>query len=83
MMVPDKLDETVLALRKSDEEYLALMEQACALSEEYFRILDALNEADRACLQRYSDLCQDMEDRTVELVAAHFALNSAAVYKNI
>ena len=82
MMVPDKLDETVLALRKADGEYLALMEQVCALSEDYFRILDTLDAADREHLQRYMELCQDMEDRTVRLVAMHFAVNGAAGYKN-
>ena len=82
MMVPDKLDETVLALRKADGEYLALMEQACALSEDYFRILDTLDAADRERLQCYLDLCQDMEDRTIKLVATHFAVNGAADYKN-
>ena len=81
MMVPDQLDETILALRKADGEYLALMEQACALSEDYFRILDTLDTADREHLQRYLDLCQDMEDRTVQLVAAYFAINGAAGYK--
>lgn len=82
MMVPDQLDEIVLALRKADGVYLALMEQACALSEDYFRILDTLDTADREHLQSYLDLCQDMEDRTVQLVAVHFAINGAAGYKN-
>ena len=82
MMVPDQLDETILALRKADGEYLALMEQACALSEDYFRILDTLNAADRAIFERYLGLCQDMDDRTIQLVATHFAINGAVGYRN-
>ena len=82
MLIPDKLEEIVRDLRANDALCQEMLNKSYALSEEYFRILEALNSADRICLQQYHDLCEDLEDRTLQLVAAYFAVNGATVYAN-
>ena len=57
-------------------------EKSCALSEEYFRDLESLDPAVRACVQQYHELCEDLEDRTVQLIAAHYAVHGANVLVN-
>lgn len=82
MLIPEKLEETLLYLRKNDPQCQELLEKSYGLTEQYFQILESLDPADRACLQQYRDLCEDLEDRTVELVAAHYAIHGAAALVN-
>ena len=80
MMVPENLEETIMNLRANDAQCQKMLEKSIALSREYFRVLESLNPADRDCVQQYHDLCEDLEDRTVALVAAHYAACGAASY---
>ena len=82
MLIPENLEETIQYLRKNDPQCQKLLEKSYALTENYFRILEALDPADRACLQEYSDLREDLEDRTAQLLATHYALYGAAVLEN-
>ena len=82
MLIPENLEETIFHLRENDTQCLNLLEKCCALSEKYFQILESLDPADRACLQQYRDLCEDLEDRTAQLIAAHYAIHGAAVFVN-
>ena len=82
MLIPDNLEETILHLRENDTQYQELLDKCCALTEEYFRVLESLHPNDRACLQQYRDLCEDLEDRTVQLIAAHYAIHGATAFVN-
>ena len=82
VMIPDDLEETIVQLRINDPQCRELVEKCCAMAEEYFRILESLPPDDRACLEQYRDLCEDLEDRTVQLIAAHYALHGTKVLKD-
>lgn len=82
MLVPEDLEEIIQQLRRNDAQCQALLEKSYALSEQYFRILESLDPADKACLQQYQDLCEDLEDRTVQLIAIHYALCGTKVLKD-
>lgn len=82
VLIPDNLEETIQHLRRSDTQCQEFLGKSRALSVEYFRILESLAPADRACLQQYLDLCEVLEDRTVQLVAAHYAIHSATAFVN-
>ena len=82
MFVPEDLDEIIQRLRRNDARCQELLEKSYALSEQYFRILESLDPADKACLQEYQGLCEDLEDRTVQLVSIHYAINGTKVLKN-
>ena len=82
MLIPEDLEQTILQLRKNDPQCQQLLEKSYALSEKYFQILESLDPADRACLQQYRDLCEDLEDRTAQLIAAHYAVHGATVFVN-
>ena len=82
MLIPENLEETILHLRENDTQCQELLKKSYVLAEEYFRILESLGPADRACLQQYRDLCGDLEDRTVKLIAAQYAINGANVLVN-
>ena len=82
MLIPDNLEETILYLRKNDGQCQVLLEKSNALSQEYFRVLELLDPADRACVQQYHDLCEDLEDRTIQLIAAHYAIYGAVSFIN-
>lgn len=82
MLTPENLDETVRCLRRSDTQCQELLKKSRALSEEYFRILESLTPTDRTCLQQYLDLCEDLEDRTIQLVATHYAIHGTGVFVN-
>ena len=82
MLIPENLEETILHLRENDTQCQELLEKSCALSEEYFRALESLDPAIRACVQQYYELCEDLEDRTVQLIAAHYAVRGATAFVN-
>ena len=82
MFVPATLEQTVLRLRNEDADYQALLEQICSMSEEYFRILERLPEADREFLRQYQALSEQLDDRTVCLVATHYAINGTNALQN-
>ena len=82
MLIPDNLEETILHLRESDAQCQELLKKSCALSEEYFRALESLPPAVRACVRQYQELCEDLEDRTLQLIAAHYAVNGTNVLVN-
>jgi hypothetical protein len=71
---PEDLQEMIQQLRRNDARCQELLEKSYALSEQYFRILESLSPDDRACMQEYQGLCEDLEDRTIQLIAAHYAL---------
>ena len=82
MFVPEDLEEMIQQLRRNDAQCQELLKKSYALSEQYFRILESLDPADKACLQEYQGLCEDLEDRTVQLVSIHYAINGTKVLKN-
>ncbi len=82
MLIPENLEEIVLYLRKNDTQCQKFLEKSRALSVQYFRILESLAPDDRACLQQYLDLCEDLEDRTAQLLAAHYAIHGATAFVN-
>lgn len=79
MLVPEDLEEIIQQMRRNDAQCRELLEKSYALSEQYFRILESLDPTDKACLQQYQDLCGDLEDRTVQLIATHYALHGTKV----
>ena len=81
MFVPDKLEETISILRKNDAFYQEKLHEICAMSEDYFRIMDSLNDVDRKTLEQYMALTEELDERTVQLVATHYALAGAKAYK--
>ena len=81
MLVPEKLEETISILRKNDAFYQEKLDKICAMSEDYFRIMGSLNEADREILEQYMELTQELDERTVQLVATHYAIKGATIYK--
>ena len=81
MLVPEKLETTISILRKNDTVYQEKLDKICAMSEDYFRIIDSLSKADREILEQYMELTQEMDERTVQLVATHFALAGAKTYQ--
>ena len=78
VLIPEDLEKTIQLLRKNDAQCQELLEKSYALSEQYFRILESLNPVDKACLQQFQDLFEDLEDRTLQLIAAHYAIHGAA-----
>lgn len=82
MLVPENLEETIMNLRANDPQCQELLKKSEVLSQEYFRVLESLDSADRACMQQYYDLCEDLEDRTIQLVAVHYAGCGTAVLVN-
>ena len=82
MFVPEDLEEMIQQLRRNDVQCQELLKKSYALSEQYFRILEALDPDDRACMREYQGVCEDLEDRTVRLVATHYALTGTKVLKN-
>ena len=82
MLVPVNLEETIMNLRANDAQSQELLKKSELLSQEYFRVLESLDAADRACVQQYLDLCEDLEDRTVQLVAAHYATCGTTAFVN-
>ncbi|MBE6947369.1 MAG: hypothetical protein E7454_03880 [Ruminococcaceae bacterium] len=82
MLIPENLEKTIQNLRASDPQCREMLEKSYAQSEKYFRILESLTPADRARVQQYHDLCEDLEDRTAQLIAAHYALQSAVDFEN-
>ena len=83
MLIPENLEEIIFQLRANDPQCLELLEKSCALSEKYFQALESLDPANRACVQQYHELCEDLEDRTAQLIAAHYAIHGAAAFVNI
>ena len=83
MLVPDDLEETILHLRENDPQCQELLKKSYALADEYFQILELLGAANRACLQQYRDLCEDLEDRTIQLIATHYAIHGATKFVNM
>ena len=81
MLVPDKLEKTVSILRKNDAFYQEKLDKICAMSEDYFRIMESLSKADRESLEQYMELTQEMDERTVQLVATHYALAGARKFQ--
>ena len=79
VFVPEDLDEIIQRLRRNDARCQELLEKSY---EQYFRILESLAPADRDCLEEYLSLCEELEDRTVQLVSIHYAINSTKVLKN-
>ena len=56
--------EKILAhLTHTDKQYQSLLSQCTALEAEYQRILDHLPTDDRAILERYIALCEEMDYR--------------------
>lgn len=82
MLTPDNLEEITRNLRAKDAQCQEILEKSYALSEKYFQILDALCDEDKACVQQYLDLCEDLEDRTLQLVAVYYAANGAVQFVN-
>ncbi len=82
MLVPEDLEEIIQQLRRNDAQCRELLEKSYVLSEQYFRILDSLEPDDKACLLQHQGLCEDLEDRTVQLIAAHYALHGTKVLKD-
>ena len=82
VFVPEDLDEIIQRLRRNDAQCRELLEKSYVLSEQYFRILDSLEPDDKACLQQHQGLCEDLEDRTVQLIAAHYAIHGTMVLKD-
>lgn len=82
VLIPENLEETILHLRENDTQCQELLKKSCALSEKYFQVLEALDPADRVCVQQYRELCEDLEDRTLQLIAAHYAVNGTNVLVN-
>ena len=82
MLIPENLEETILELRMNDPQCQQLLEKSYALSEQYFQVMESLNPADRELIQQYLALCEDVEDRTVQLVAAHYATHGATAFVN-
>ena len=82
MLIPDDLEQTIQNLRANDSRCRELLGKSYALSERYFQVLESLSPAGRACVQQYCDLCEDLEDRTVQLIAAHYAIHGAAAFVN-
>jgi hypothetical protein len=82
MFVPEDLDEIIQRLRRNDARCQELLEKSYALSEQYFRILESLAPADRDCLEEYLSMCEELEDRTVQLIAAHYAIHGTKVLKD-
>lgn len=75
MFVPEDLEEIIGQLRRNDPKCQELLEKSYALSEQYFRILESLDPADKACLQQYQGLCEDLEDRTIQMIATHYVFH--------
>ena len=82
MLVPVNLEETIMNLRANDAQSQELLKKSELLSQGYFRVLESLDPTDRVCVQQYLDLCEDLEDRTVQLVAAHYAACGATAFVN-
>ncbi len=82
MLVPEKLEETVSLLRKNDPVYQKILEKIQALNEDDFRIMEALSEKDREILEQYMNLTDELDERAVQLAAAHYALNGARISVN-
>ena len=82
MLVPVNLEETIMNLRANDAQSQEVLQKCEVLSQEYFRVLESLDAADRACVQQYLDLCEDLEDRTAQLIAAHYAACGATAFVN-
>ena len=82
MLIPEDLEKTIQLLRSNDAQCQELLEKSYALSEQYFRILESLNPVDKAYLQQFQDLFEDLEDRTLQLIAAHYAIHGAAALVN-
>ena len=82
MLIPENLEQTIRNLKANDPQFQLLLEKSYLLSVEYFRVLESLDPADRAWIQQYHDLCEDLEDRIVGLVAAHYATHGASVLVN-
>ena len=82
MLIPENLEQTVRNLKENDPKIQLLLEKSYLLSVEYFRVLESLDPADRACIQQYHDLCEDLEDRIVGLVAAHYATHGTSMLVN-
>ena len=82
MLIPENLEETILELRMNDPQCQQLLEKSYALSEQYFQVMESLNPADRELIQQYLALCEDIEDRTAQLVAAHYATHGATAFVN-
>ena len=56
--------EILLAhLTHADKQYQALLSQCVTLEPEYQRIIDHLSPDDRAVLERYIALCEEMDYR--------------------
>ena len=56
--------EILLAQRtRADRQYQSLLLQCTALESEYQRITDHLSPEDRAVLERYIALCEEMDYR--------------------
>ena len=81
MLVPEKLEETISILRKNDAYYQEKLDTICAMSEDYFRIMESLSKGDRERLEQYMELTQELDERTIQLVACHYALSGAKTYK--
>ena len=81
MLVPEKLEETISILRKNDPVYHNILKKIYTLNEDYFRIMESLDETDRKILEQYMDLTDELDERTVQLVATHYALAGANTYK--
>ncbi len=73
MIIQNQLAETIALLRKNDPVYQEILEKIFALNEDYFRIMESLCEKDRESLKQYMDLTDALDERTVRLVAIHYA----------
>ncbi len=73
MIIQDQLAETIVLLRKNDPVYQEILEKIYALNEDYFRIMESLSEKDREILEKYRNLTDALDERTVRLVAIHYA----------
>ena len=82
MLTPDNLEKVIQNLRENDAQCQEMLEKTYALSEKYFQLLESLRAEDRSCMQQYLDLCEELEDRTLQLVASHYALNGATAFVN-
>ena len=82
MLIPENLEETVRNLRTKDLQCQEILEKSYMLSEGYFRALESLRPSDRACVQQYHDLCEDLKERTVQLIASYYAIHGATAFVN-
>ena len=71
---PEDLQKRIQQLRRNDARCQELLKKSYALSEQYFRIMESLSPEDRACMQEYQAVSEDLDDRTIQLIATHYAL---------